>query len=71
MEVTVTELKRHLGKYLDMAQRERVYITRKGKTVAVLSSLREERMETIKSLFGCIPADITLEEARKERLSGM
>ncbi len=69
MEVSVTELKRHLKKYLDLSQEEKVYITRKGKTVAVLSGVHEDRVETMKSLFGIIPADITLEESRAERLS--
>ncbi len=69
MEVTVTELKRHLKKYLDIAVSERVYITRRGSVIAVLSGPYEDREETMKSLFGIIPADMTLEESRAERLS--
>ncbi len=69
MEVNVTELKRNLKKYLDLSQSERVYITRNGKVFTVLCSMKEERVKTMESLFGCIPADITMEESGDERLS--
>ncbi|MCD8308187.1 MAG: hypothetical protein LUD51_08200 [Clostridia bacterium] len=46
-----------------------MYVTRRGEVVAVLSAPHEERVKIIESLFGCIPADITLEESREERLS--
>lgn len=68
-EPTISELKRHLKKYLDLLERESVYVTRRGEVVAVLSAPHEERVKIIESLFGCIPADITLEESREERLS--
>ena len=40
-----------------------------GKIVAKLTSPFQDRVETAKSLFGCIPDDITLQEAREERLN--
>jgi len=68
MSITATELKMNLGKYLLLAEKEDVYITRNGKVVAKLTNPYQDRVETAKSLFGVIPADLTLEEARKERL---
>lgn len=68
MLITATELKMNLGKYLLMAETEDIYITRNGKIIAKLTNPNQDRVDIAKSLFGIIPADITLEEARKERL---
>ena len=68
MSITATELKMNLGKYLLMAETEDIYITRNGKIIAKLTNPNQDRVDMAKSLFGIIPADITLEEARKERL---
>lgn len=69
MSITATELKENLGKYLAMAADEDIYITRNGKVVAKLSSPYQDLVNVAKSLAGIIPDDITLEEAREERLS--
>ena len=52
-----------------MAETEDIYITRNGKIIAKLTNPNQDRVDMAKSLFGIIPADITLDEARKERLS--
>ena len=69
MSITATELKENLGKYLAMASQEDIFITKNGKIVAKLSNPYQDRVALAKSLAGVIPADITLEEAREERLS--
>ncbi len=69
MSITATELKLNLGKYLKLAEYEDIFITRNGKIVAKLSNPNAERVEMAKSLLGVIPSDITLEEAREERIS--
>jgi len=69
MSITATELKMNLGKYLLMAETEDIYITRNGKIIAKLSNPNQDRVDMAKSLFGIIPADITLEVAREERLN--
>lgn len=71
MSITATELKMNLGKYLLLAEKEDVFITRNGKVVAKLTNPYQDRVETAKSLFGILPADITLEEAKKERLDNI
>lgn len=84
MTITAAELEQNLSKYLEVAEHEDVNITRDGKAVVRLINPNqdsknqgpfrpivtvEERIEAAKSLFGIIPADITLEEAREERLN--
>ena len=64
-----TNTKVNLGKYLMLAETEDIYITRNGKVVAKLSNPYQDRVEVAKSLFGVLPADVTLEEAREERLN--
>ena len=68
MSITATELKENLGKYLQLAASEDILITRNGKVVAKLTSPYQDLVEAARSLAGIIPADITLEEARAERL---
>ena len=47
---------------------EPVFITKNGKVVAKLSNPNQDRVDMAKSLFGVLPQDITLEEAKNERL---
>ena len=68
MSITATELKENLGKYLLMAANEDILVTKNGKVIALLSNPYKDRVEIAKSLAGIIPADITLEESRSERL---
>ncbi len=69
MSITATEFKMNLGKYLLLSQTEDIYITKNGKVVAKLTNPNQDRVDIAKSLFGIIPADITVEDAREERLS--
>ncbi|MCD8376075.1 MAG: type II toxin-antitoxin system Phd/YefM family antitoxin [Oscillospiraceae bacterium] len=68
MTVTATEFKLNLGKYLALAETEEIHISRNGKVSVKLVSNNQDKVGAMKSLFGCIPADITPEEAREERL---
>lgn len=68
MSITSTELKLNLGKYLQLAESEDIYITRNGKVIAKLTNPYQDRVDVVKSLYGVLPADVTLEEARNERL---
>ena len=69
MSITATELKQNLGRYLLMAATEDVFITKNGKVVAKLSNPNQDRVNMAKSLFGDLPQDITLEEAKNERIA--
>ena len=68
MSITATELKQNLGRYLLLAATEDVYITKNGKVVAKLSNPNQDRVNMAKSLFGILPQDITLEEAKNARI---
>ena len=69
MSITATELKDNLGKYLLLAAHEDILITRNGKVVAKLCNPYQDKVNIARSLAGIIPADITVEDARAERLS--
>lgn len=69
MSITATELKLNLSKYLLLSETEDIYITKNGKVISKLSNPNQDRVADMKSLFGIIPADVTPEEAREERLS--
>lgn len=71
MSVTATELKNNLGKYLLLSATEDIFITKNGKVVAKLTSPYENRVQTARSLFGILPREADIDEARRERtLSG-
>ena len=67
MSITATELKSNLGKYLTLAATEDIFITQYGKVVAKLTNPFQNRIEIAESLFGALPQETTLEEARAER----
>lgn len=68
MSITATELKENLSKYLLLAKTEDIFITKNGKVIAKLTNPFQNRVDTAKSLFGSISDNLTLEEAKKERL---
>ena len=68
MSITATELKSNLSKYLILSATEDVYITRNGKVISKLTNPFRERVDIAKSLFGILPADVTEDEGRDERL---
>lgn len=71
MSITATELKSNLSKYLLLSATEDIYITRNGKVISKLTNPFQQRVDVAKSLFGVIPSDITMEEAREERLKNL
>ncbi len=66
--ITATEFKLHPGKYLLLAETEDLFISRNGKVTVKLVSCSQDKTAAMQSLFGCIPADITPEKTRDERL---
>lgn len=68
MSITATELKNNLGKYLMLASKEDVFITKNGKVIAKLTTPYQDRVDVAKSLFGVLPSDMSLEEAKEEQL---
>ncbi len=68
MTVTATEFKVNLGKYLVLAETEDIFISKNGKVSVKLVNSNQNKVEAMKSLFGVLPSDTSLEEAREERL---
>jgi len=69
MSITATELKQNLGKYLLLSAKEDIFIKKKKKIVAKLTNPYQNRVDTAKSLFGILPKDACLEDAKEERLN--
>ena len=69
MSIDVAEFKKNLEKYLLLAATDDIFITYNGQAIAKLSNLYQDRVNIAKSLFGILPADVTLEESSEERLN--
>lgn len=69
MLITATEFKTNIGKYLALAAKEDIIITKNGKRVAKLSNATEDKSVIVKSLIGILPNTISVNEVREERLS--
>ena len=71
MIVTATEFKNNLGKYLEMAMSEDIFITKNGKSIARLTSPAVNKLALLDGLVGIVLEDQTMDEntIREERLS--
>jgi prevent-host-death family protein len=68
MLVTATEFKNNIGKYLSLVSTEDIFITKNGKSIAKLSSTKQNKVDIMKSLLGSVPdGDTTLEQVKAER----
>ncbi|MDR0929875.1 MAG: type II toxin-antitoxin system prevent-host-death family antitoxin [Oscillospiraceae bacterium] len=69
MQVTATEFKNNIGKYLSLVSTEDILITKNGKNIAKLSSAKQSKVDIVRSLIGSVPNDgFTLQDAREERM---
>lgn len=71
MEVTATEFKKNMGRYLEMSQREDVYISKNGKMISKLTSPYADRRAIVESLVGVLPADFNVQAALDDRRAAM
>jgi prevent-host-death family protein len=78
MHIALSDLKVNVGKYVDLASTEDVVITKYGKPAAKIIRFDKEpwylkrmpeEVTSVEQLFGTLPGDIDLEDARTERLS--
>ena len=69
LQISSTEFKRNLGKYLSIVGKEDIVITRNGIPVAQVSIPKDKKVSLVSQLTGIIPDDgYTVEDARRERL---
>lgn len=71
MIVTATEFKTNLGKYLEMAASQDIFITKNGKSIARLTNPVVNKLTVLDALVGTVPQDETMDEntIREERLT--
>ena len=67
IQVTATDFKTNFGKYLSLASKEEIHITKNGADIAILIP-PNPRPSVIDELVGAIPDDgYTVKQARAER----
>ena len=71
MIVTATEFKTNFGKYLEMAKKQDIFITKNGKRIARLTSPTVNKLALLDNLVGVLPQDNAMDEEaiREERLT--
>ncbi len=70
MQITATEFKLNLGKYLDLVEMEDIWITRNGKMIARMVNPNVPSVDAISGvLAGKVSADMNRHSLREERLS--
>ena len=69
MIITATEFKTNLGKYLEIAASQDIFITKNGKNIARLTSPAVNKLALLDDLVGIIPESQTMDEdtIREER----
>ena len=70
MQVSSTELKTNLGKYLDLLATEDIIITRNGRKIAKLMKEEDETLSEVRSLFGIL-ADSELSRLTDDEIKGV
>ena len=71
MIVTATEFKNNLGKYLEMAESQDIFITKNGKSIARLTSPAVNKLALLDDLVGIVPHEKAIDKntIREARLS--
>ena len=69
MSITATELKLNLSKYLLLAEKEDICITKNGRPIAKLVSPYQDKLKLVDELLYSVPSDLNLEDAREERMT--
>jgi prevent-host-death family protein len=78
MQITLSDLKVNVGKYVDFANTEDVIITKYGKPAAKIIRFDKEpwymkkmpeKITSVEQLFGTLPDDVGLDDVKVERLS--
>ena len=71
MIITATEFKTNLGKYLEIAASQDIFITKNGKNIARLTSPAVNKLALLDNLVGIVPQEQAMDEneLREERMS--
>ena len=70
MQITATELKTNIGRYLVLAENQDIIVTKNNRPIAKLTNVQEDKISILDSLIGIIPDNgFSLEDAKNERLA--
>ena len=70
MQITATELKTNMGRYLVLAEKQDIVVTKNNRPIARLTNVQEDKISILDSLIGIIPDNgFTIEDAKDERLA--
>jgi prevent-host-death family protein len=70
MQISLTELKNNTGKYVVLADKEDIFVTKNGRQIAKITNTKVDKREALKSFIGIISGDIEidLDKMRTERI---
>lgn len=72
MVITASEFKKNLGKYIDLAEVEDIYITKNGKQRIKISSAKNRPLAFIDSVFSNVElSDTEIEDLKWDRLKNV
>ena len=69
MIVSSTEVQNNFGKYLDLASRQEIVITKNGTAVARLIGTGVQKKSLAEQLRGIIPSDVDEKSIKAEKMS--
>jgi len=70
MQITASEFISNIGRYLALAEKQDIVVTKNNKPIAKLTNVEEDKVAILDSLVGIIPDNgFTLEDAKNERLA--
>ena len=70
MQVTATEFKTHLRTYLELVEKEDIWISKNGKVIAKLVNPNVSAVDSITGLLkDKVSVDLTAADLREERIS--
>lgn len=55
--ITATELKKNLGKYMQLGQTEEIEVTNRGKVVFYITPERVKLIDRVEKMFGTLPRE--------------
>lgn len=58
--ITTTELKNNYGMYVELAQKERIEVTKRGLVIFTMVPKNEEYVDKLKSYFGFLPSNASI-----------
>ena len=68
MIVSSTEVQNNFGKYLELASRQEIVITKNGAAIARLIGMRVREKSIAEQLRGIIPADVDEDAIKAKRM---